>query len=82
MKCPPTQAVGPTPVLVKKPPMPLPRPTFPGHTLVGPAIPTEVYTSSSDMKLTLPLLPQILKTICLVWYRGLFGTQLYQSQHH
>ena len=57
MKCPPTQAVGPTPVLVKKPPMPLPRPTFPGPTLVVPAIPTEVYTPSSDLKLTLPTTP-------------------------
>lgn len=82
MKCPPTQAVRPNHVLVKKLPMPLPRPTFPGPTLVGPAILTEVYTPSSDLKLTLPLLPQILKTVCLVWYRGLFGTQLYQSQHH
>jgi hypothetical protein len=72
MKCPPTQAVGPTPVLVKKPPMPLPRPTFPGPNLVGPAIPTEIYTPSSDLKLTLSLLPQILKTVRLVWYRGAF----------
>ena len=62
IKSPPTQSVGPNPVLVKKPPMPLPRPTLPRPTLprptlprptlVGPAIPTEVYTPSSDLKPT------------------------------